>query len=154
MLLVAELAAFPLDAPPYPMSFPAIEKRLAEHPEKVAIVELPVPDPRDAIDSARFHSLYMLYSTTHWHHLVNGYSGFRPPIHDSLFRKLVNFPDEASLDALEELGVTFAVMHRDRYGSDEWVSVSERLERFSERLELELEEGEGRVYRLTRPLTR
>jgi hypothetical protein len=154
MLLAIEFAAFPLDAPPYPLSIPAIEKRLAEHPEKVAIVELPVPDPRDAIDSARFHSLYMLYSTTHWHDLVNGYSGFRPPSHDSLFRKLVNFPDEASLDSLEELGVAFAVMHRDRYGSDEWADVSERLESFSERLALEIAEGEGRVYRLTRLKTR
>jgi hypothetical protein len=152
--LVVEFAAFPLDAPPYPLSIPAVEKRLAEHPEKVAIAELPVPDPRDAIDSARFHSLYMLYSTAHWHNLVNGYSGFRPPSHDSLFRKLVNFPDEASLDSLEELDVTFAVIHRDRYGSDEWTKVSERLETFPERLALEFVEGEGRVYRLTRRKTR
>jgi hypothetical protein len=154
MVLVVEFAAFPLDAPPYPLSIPAVERRLAEHPEEVAIVELPIPDPRYAIDSARFHSLYMLYSTAHWHNLVNGYSGFRPPSHDNLFRKLVNFPDEASLDALEDLDVTFAVIHRDRYGSDEWTNVSKRLETFSERLALEFVEGEGRVYRLTRPKTR
>jgi hypothetical protein len=154
LMLTIEVAAFPLDAPPYSIPIPPIEQRLAKYPERLAIVELPVPDPRDGIDSARFHSLYMVYSTVHWHRLVNGYSGFRPESHDLLFRKLVNFPDEASLDSLEDLGVALAVLHRDRYRPREWSKVEERLERFEDRLRLELEEGEGLVYRLIRPRIR
>jgi hypothetical protein len=153
-LMVVEFAAFPLDAPHYSIPIPPVEHRLAGYPEHLAVVELPVPDPRDSIDSARLHSLYMVYSTVHWHRLVNGYSGFRPESHDLLFRKLVNFPDEASLDALEHLGVTLAVLHRDRYRSGEWTKVEERLELFSDRMKLEIEEGEGRVYRLIRSKTR
>jgi hypothetical protein len=136
VVLLAELAAFPLAAPRRSGPF--------------AIVELPVPDPRDAVRSARRHSLYMLHSTAHWQGLVNGYSGFTPPGHDALFRKLVNFPDEASVDALEQLGVRYAVIHRDGYREDEWERVKERLRLFGDRLRLEAEEDDGLAYSLTR----
>ena len=66
------------------------------------MVELPVADPREAIRAARLHSLYMIHGMAHWMKMVNGYSGLTPDRHDALFRKLVNFPDEESLVALEE----------------------------------------------------
>jgi hypothetical protein len=153
VVLLAELAAFPLAAPPYPLAIPPIDEWIAGEARRsgpFAIVELPVPDPRDAVRSARRHSLYMLHSTAHWQGLVNGYSGFTPPGHDALFRKLVNFPDEASVDALEQLGVRYAVIHRDGYREDEWERVKERLRLFGDRLRLEAEEDDGLAYSLTR----
>ena len=151
-ILLLEFAAFPLDAPPYSFAIPPIDTWIAREAQRsgpFAVVELPVPDPRDAAASARWHSLFMLHSTAHWQGLVNGYSGFTPPTHDALFRKLVNFPDEASIAALEQMGVRYAVIHRDAFSQDEWTGVEERLEVFDDRLRLVAEEGDGLAYSLT-----
>ncbi len=152
-ILLLEFAAFPLDAPPYSFAIPPIDRWIAREAQRsgpFAVVELPVPDPRDAAASARWHSLYMLHSTAHWQGLVNGYSGFTPPTHDALFRKLVNFPDEASIGALEQMGVRYAVIHRDAFDEDEWRDVKEKLQIFDNRLRLVAEEGNGLAYSLTR----
>lgn len=150
LLLLAELAAFPLDARPYAVTIPDVDRWLAETPGGEPVVELPVADPRDAVRAARLHSRYMLHSTAHWRPLVNGYSGFTPPEHDRLFRHLVNFPDEASLDRLEAWGVGYAVVHADLYVPGEWAEVERRLKAFEDRLRLEHASRTGRVYALTR----
>lgn len=154
--LLLEFAAFPLDAPPYSFAIPPIDRWIAREAQRsgpFAVVELPVPDPRDTAASARWHSLYMLHSTAHWQKLVNGYSGFTPPTHDALFRKLVNFPDEASIGALEQMSVRYAVIHRDAFDEDGWQEVKEKLEVFDGRLRLEAEEESGLAYSLTRSKT-
>jgi hypothetical protein len=151
-MLVVEFASFPLPAPSYPLTLPPIDEWIAEKAQTTgpfAIVELPVPDPRDPARAARWHSTYMLHSRAHWQKLVNGYSGFTPPEQDALFRKLVNFPDEASLEALEQLEVSYAVMHRGAYRDEEWEGVQARLGLFGERLRLEATKGEDRAYFLT-----
>jgi hypothetical protein len=149
-LLLVELAAFPLDARPYAVTIPAMERWLGQYPERVPIVELPVPDPRDAIQSARLHSLYMLYSTIHWHPLVNGYSGFAPPRHDELFRKLVNFPDGTSLDALDQMGIRLAVIHKGLYSEEEWAHLGQRIAVWENQLQLVYEGEDGLVFELNR----
>jgi hypothetical protein len=149
-MLFIELAAFPLDARPYPITIPALEQWLAQYPAHVPIVELPVPDPRDAIQSARLHSLYMLYSTVHWHPLVNGYSGFTPPRHDELFRKLVNFPDGASLEALDKMGVRLAAVHKGLYSAKEWMLLDQKIAVWESQLRLVYEGEDGLVFELTR----
>ena len=152
-MLVVEFASFPLPAPSYPLTLPPIDEWIAEKAQTTgpfAIVELPVPDPRDPARAARWHSTYMLHSRAHWQKLVNGYSGFTPPEQDALFRKLVNFPDEASLEALEQLEVSYAVMHRGAYRDEEWEGLQARLGLFGQRLGLEATKGEDRAYFLTR----
>ena len=153
-LHLLEFAAFPLDARPYPLNIPTMERWLASYPERVPLVALPVPDPRDAVQSARLHSLYMLYSTAHWHELVNGYSGFTPPKHDELFRRLVNFPDVTSLDALEAVGVRLAVLHRDLYSDADWASLNQRIVVWKDRLQLVYEDEGGQIYELIRRASR
>jgi hypothetical protein len=146
IVLLAEFAAFPLDARPYEIPEPAIDRTLAslEGP----LVELPVADPKDAVASARLQSLYLLHSLAHFHPMVNGYSGFIPPRHEELFRLLVDFPDEESLRALEKLGVLYAVVHRDLYKGDDWDRAESRLQAFSGRLRLVRAEKDGFVYAL------
>jgi len=151
-LLAVEFAAFPLEAPPYSIPAPGIDRWLSGQPGRFAVVELPVADPRDAGRSARLHSLYMLHGMAHWQRMVNGYSGFTPPSHDALFRKLVRFPDEESLEALEALGVRYAIVHPDLYTKAEWEDFTRRSEVQAERLKLVASSREeaGRAYLLTR----
>jgi hypothetical protein len=147
VLLVTEFWVAPLDARPYRIEIPAIDRWLAEQGGSEPIVELPVADPRDTHRAASLQSTYMLHSTAHWRPLVNGYSGFTPAFHDQLFRTLVNFPDERSLDALDEIGVRRAVVHPSLYSPDDWPAIQERLAA-SPRLRLVHEEGDGLLFEI------
>jgi hypothetical protein len=147
-LLVGELAAFPLGARDYAIEVPAIDRALAERPRPFAAVGLPVPDPTNAIQSARLHSHFMLHSMAHWQKIVNGYSGIVPPRHQRLFMILTAFPDLASLRELEELGVGYAVLHREFYSDEDWDRVVARAAAFPDRLRLEAETEDGRLYSL------
>jgi hypothetical protein len=148
LLLLVEMAAFPLDARPYPILVSPMDRALVElEPGPVAV--FPVPDPRETISSASRHSDYMLQSTMHFLPLVNGYSGFTPRAHDRLFRKLASFPSEDGLDELQKLSVRYAVFHRVGYDEAEWKGLLTRLDRFADRLSLRKEFDEGRLYELT-----
>jgi hypothetical protein len=149
VLLTAELSAFPLETRPYAVDLPAIDRELAARPRPFTVVELPVADPANATQSARLHSHYMLHSMAHWQPMVNGYSGIVPPRHERLFRILTAFPDAASLGELEALGVRYAVVHREFYNDAEWARFLERAAGFPDRLHLEAETSDGRLYSLT-----
>jgi len=148
VLLIAELAAFPLETRPYALDLPAIDRELAARPRPFTVVELPVADPANATQSARLHSHYMLHSMAHWQPMVNGYSGIVPPRHERLFRILTAFPDTASLRELEGLGVRYAVVHREFYTDAEWARLLERAAAFPDRLRLEAQTSDGRLYAL------
>jgi hypothetical protein len=65
----------------------------------------------------QLHSKYMLYSTTHWMPLVNGYSDYIPPDFVARAPALAAFPSREALAALEPLKVRYAVFHM--YGYNE-----------------------------------
>jgi hypothetical protein len=150
LLLLVELAAFPLDARPYPRETSPMGRELAKM-ESGPVAAFPVPDPRDTIAAASRHSRYMLDSTVHFFPLVNGYSGFTPERHDRLFRELAAFPSEKGLSALEALSVRYAVFYREGYDDAEWDELGDLLgglSPFSERLALRKTFAEGRIYEL------
>jgi hypothetical protein len=64
------------------------------------------------------------------------------------------FPDDESVKALAELGVTYAAVHMDSYGPEERAVVEAGLARLEGegRLQLAYAEAEdkGRVYRIVR----
>jgi hypothetical protein len=43
---------------------------------------------------------YMVNATRHWHPLLNGYSGFRPPSYTRSYEAARTFPSDESLVAL------------------------------------------------------
>ena len=78
------------------------------------VVELPFPIPQQWFLNAS----YMLNSTKHWRPMLNGYSGFRPASYERSYEAARGFPNEESLIALHELGVTHMIVHTDAFGSD------------------------------------
>ena len=90
----------------------------------------------------------MLHAMEHWQKTVHGYSGLLPALHENLYRRLMNFPDEASVKALEDIGVTHVVVHIEIYAAGEWMAVARKLEQYAGRLALEYGDATGRVYRL------
>ncbi len=144
LLLVIEFAAVPLRINPYQVPRPAVERWLAEQRQPFSVVEVPMTT------EDRNHTRYMLHSMAHWQKTVHGYSGIRPALHAELYSFLRTFPNSASLDTLDRLGVDYVVAHTELYPPGEWARVEERLKGFEGRVQLVHTGGEGRVYRLVR----
>jgi len=77
---------------PYPLRIPHIYERVTP---AMVLAELP-----------RGHEFdYMYFSTSHWAHLLGGYSGFIP-FDEQLSRRLDRFPAPDAIAALRERGAT------------------------------------------------
>lgn len=144
VLLVAEYAAMPMAVEPSTLEVPAIDRWLDSRPKPFVVAEVPAPSEREQV-------AYMIHSTAHWQKTVQGYSGWRSSFHHQLYSEMELFPDETSIAGLSDIGVTYVVVHTERYPPGEWSKVEERLRQFSSRLRLEHIEGAGRVYSLVGP---
>jgi hypothetical protein len=97
--------------------------------------------------SAQFHlnAPFMLVSTKHFHRMLNGYSGFKPPSYYDHVQKLANFPDETSLQLLKDLNVTAVLVD----GRNMRRINLDRLDQFPQ-LTLWKTDGNLRIYLLAR----
>jgi hypothetical protein len=147
-LMVAEYAAMPIGVQPSNFEIPAIDRWLDREPKPFVVAEVPVEVFGSGESFERQETAYMIHSTAHWQKTVHGYSGWRTDFHRELYAKMETFPDERSVTALSDLGVTYVVVHSDLYTPEEWCRVEERIRQFPARLRLEHAEGAGRVYRI------
>ena len=93
-----------------PVEPPAVYTWLQSMPGSIPIAELPLP--LAPLDRAR-NATYMLWSTTHFKPLANGYSALVPPSYDELARAIVDFPSESAVQALRARGIGLVVFHKD-----------------------------------------
>jgi hypothetical protein len=127
---------------------PAVYAWLRREPTSV-VVELPLP--RSDNLGMIHDGLYMYFSTTHWHRLVNGYSGFYPPSFMRLLEVMRRFPDDASIDALRDLGVDYAIVHGRYYTPEQYADIITALETRADVTGIgrfPAHGGESRVYRV------
>jgi len=66
-----------------------------------------------------FNSLYMFWSTRHWHSLVNGYNGFIPRDYEETVKIMRTFPDDRSIARLRQHNVRRIVVHDSYYSERE-----------------------------------
>ena len=151
-LLLVEFAAVPLVTIPYDVTPPAADRWLDTRPKPFVVAEVPVPDSQSAVTQSLRNTLFMLHSTAHWQKIVHGYSGVEPQHYSELHWKLARFPDDESLNALANLGVTYVVMHPDLYPESELADAEARFERYKDWLRLDYRSADGRVYSLRRPV--
>jgi hypothetical protein len=92
---------------------PAVYREVARQASDGVLVELPLGQPDYDLRA-------MYYSMVHWRPLLNGYSGFAPPHYGQLTFALTDIPrhPEFSLDLLEEVGATHAIVHEAAYLGD------------------------------------
>jgi hypothetical protein len=115
-----------------------------------AVFELPRPDLRSL---PGYDPWYAFWSRTHWHPLLNGYSGYYPPEYPRTIANTEHFPDSQSIEYLRELDVRYVIVHRGHFeDDDDFVSLILRmteepaLERFGS---LEAPHGEAELFLLT-----
>lgn len=152
LLLAGEFAAMPIDARPYPIVTPAIDRWVATLPKPFSLTELPIPQSSQKTLVARRSAIYMLHSMEHFQPIVQGYSGIEPPGYEALERKLMLFPDATSMDALVALKVTYAIVHMDYYAPELRDYAKTGIARLEQegRIRLVHAEGDGRVYAIQR----
>lgn len=117
---------------------PAIYDTLAAE-RRAVVVELPFPMPGQWF----LNGPYMVYSTRHWHPLLNGYSGFRPGSYERSYEAAREFPNDQSLIRLHELGVTHVVVHLAALGESRAAEIAR-----TPTLDQIASEGDITIYRL------
>ena len=66
--------------------------------------------------ASHFHTQYMLFSTSHWMPMINGYSDHTPPNFRHNSAILETFPSQESFDVLRNHRVRYLGVHWDMYG--------------------------------------
>ena len=147
-LLVAEFAVPPVLPEPFDIPAPAIEAWVGRQGRSMSIVDLPVTDSYSLITRETRNTLFMLHSMAHWQPIVEGYSGTKPPGYEDVLWQLATFPDDRSLETMQRLGVTHAIVHMDLVPPAVRADVAARFALFAERVALETLQGDGRLYAL------
>jgi hypothetical protein len=109
MLMLVEYASKPLDLMTIPDHSPEIYADIVRDrgdSPPAALFEFPA--------SALDDPTYLYYSTFHWQHLVNGYSGFFPPSYRRLMDALKNFPSDSAFGEMRAHGTRYLVVHGER----------------------------------------
>ena len=131
MLLMAEFSSSP---PIVPVPAPSkVDAYLALRPPAV-IVELPLISPYGIWGSLDW--LYMYQGLSHFHKMLNGYSGYAPASFYQMRELMSGFPDDRSIAFLRRRRVDYVVI---RTGKFESADAAILLERVQQREELSLE---------------
>ncbi len=111
------------EVPPVPAAY----RVLATLPPG-AVIELPFYARKMEIFG---HVKYMLWSTSHWKPLVNGYSDYIPPDFYENVLTLAPFPSLPAFKLLEPGRVRYAMFHMDLYNDRNRAETFERLAQFA-----------------------
>ncbi|MDM8518691.1 hypothetical protein QUF64_01485 [Anaerolineales bacterium HSG6] len=125
LLFMVEFWTKPLQGPEFPTGQEIDPTYTWLHdmtPADSVILELPHQDASEF--------LYEYYSSHHWRRMVNGGTGYTPPIYKELRRWFNAFPDSRSIDLLQQLGVTQIVLHPSAYSPEDWQRVMDDLPRY------------------------
>jgi flagellar biosynthesis protein FliQ len=118
---------------------PPIYDALGQAGPRAVLVWLPFHPPQQSFLDAPF----MLVSTRWWQPMLNGYSGFRPASYDRHYESLKGFPDNTSIDYLQQLGVTHVLVDGRNMRREQM----DRLPRFPA-LRFWITDGNLRIYLL------
>ena len=84
------------------------------------VMELPVATP-DKLPG--WDVIYAFWSISHWHPLVNGYSGYHPADYLNTLMAMRTFPDNGSIARLQAHDVRYVVLHRAYYESEPYTQL-------------------------------
>ena len=114
-----ECGSAPMILTDVPRGAPDVYKYLRTVDQSV-MVELPMVD-------YDMTPLFMYGSIFHWHRLVNGYSGYEPPDYRETRARMREFPDDASIARLNELGVRYVLVHQMYYKAEDFTDLMDRI---------------------------
>jgi hypothetical protein len=143
-LAVCELATVPWQDVREALPIPAAHRMIALH-QSGAVAEFPffwLPQ-----DFHR-HSLYMLYSTTHWHPLVNGYSDHIPDDFRGSAVSISTFPSRSAFRYLRDRGTRYVVFHMNLFDGRSREKLLDRIQVYAKFLRPILTQGDVWLYEI------
>jgi hypothetical protein len=118
----AEFYAGPVPVRPPIMKAPMLARFLKTQPPDTVVLHVPLPVSAGLL--WREETRYQYLSIYHWRPLVNGYSGFAPPVYVKTLEALRKFPDAASFGRLRRLGVRYLFVHPNLLPPDEYARLT------------------------------
>lgn len=106
-------------------NIPEVYKWFSQQKNEFPIIELPLPGPEERVSLVECPRLY--YSTYHWKKLVNGYSGYFPPLYDELKRRWQRHSFGENINDLIDLGVKYIILHASSYSEEELKKILHRI---------------------------
>lgn len=122
-LMAVEYANRPLPLTAEEMGIATIYKVIRSADPGV-VMELPVATP-DQLPG--WDVTYAFWSISHWHPLVNGYSGYYPRDYLRTLSSMRTFPDDASIAWLRAHEVRYIVVHRSYYPPESYTQLMLRM---------------------------
>jgi hypothetical protein len=110
LIVEALPAKIPVTVAPTGNHIPAVYQWLATHGGQQPIVELPISQT-----DGKYDAWYDYYAIYHPHPIVNGWSGYRPPLTAQIAASLLDFPSSSSLSTLRQYHIQYVVLHLQRY---------------------------------------
>lgn len=99
----------PLLRVPVKSEIPEVYKWLAGQKGPLPVAELPLPVPTGRMFEAECRRVY--FSSYHWKQIVNGYSGYFPPLYLEILRRYSASPTFQLVEDLRDLGVRMIIVH-------------------------------------------
>jgi hypothetical protein len=131
LLILAEYFSLPIPLTRIPVKeeIPEVYRWLSSQKgEDFALLELPLPRPAQSSCILDCPRLY--YSTLHWKRLVNGFSGYAPPIYEELIRRWENNSFEQNIGDLKVLRLRYLLIHSSEYRDQNVEEIIQRLRTF------------------------
>lgn len=92
-------------------NIPPVYKWLSQEKGDISILEYPLLKPQ--VEEV----WYVYYSIFHWKKMVNGYSGFTPPLYDQIKDKTKILPSNEAIQFLKGVGIRYIIVHTKRFSS-------------------------------------
>lgn len=137
LLLEFFSSPIPLDTVPTQKNIPTVYKWLAQRDEIHNLIELPLPMPKEPIGPIECLRIY--YSIYHRKNIVNGYSGYFPPMYNELRKRWQTNSFLQNIQDLRMIGVDHILFHSHLFPElerekllNQFFSETENLERIAE----------------------
>ena len=127
LLIAIEYASIPVPMTSIPLKneIPEIYRWLAAAPKPGVLVELPLP--RYDAGTASQEAARMYWSIFHRNALLNGYSGWFPPLYTEICRRWEKLPFEQLIKDLQALNVDYVVIHSADLQERKWLKLGQDL---------------------------
>ncbi len=91
------------------------------------VLELPMPDETEKM---WLEVKYTISSVFHWKKIVNGYSGYRPKVHEIVREAIFKgFPRKNTLLFLKNIGVKLIIIHTEYFDTGIWSEIEKEIAR-------------------------
>jgi hypothetical protein len=148
VLILAEFFSVPVPTPQVKTgkNIPPVYRWLSQQKDDCTVIELPL----NLSGLARIHQecLFVYYSTYHRKRIVNGYSGYFPPMYYFLIEHFSDFPSLRFMNSLSILGIKYVIIHSEGYEESTWQKTYEKLDRYRSKVSPIGKFGSAFVYQI------